>query len=160
MLALGACAALTRSVVVSTGGRKPSLQSVCSWLEFFLEVAAERQGALHLGHQCPLVPYVGVVLWGILNFLPWGLMVIPCKQLVERYFGCDPIVAQKAALHRVARHLELSERGRSELLEAPHRAEAFVADMEISLWWRVRAIRGTRQSGAQGLGSRQAFRGS
>ncbi|CAJ1345468.1 unnamed protein product, partial [Effrenium voratum] len=49
MLALGTCAAVARSVVVSTGGRQPKLQSVCSWLEFLLEVAAERQGALLLG---------------------------------------------------------------------------------------------------------------
>ena len=110
---------------MSTGGKKPGLQSICSWMEFFLEVAAERQGALRLGtssllgtihvschavchlicfakpwkcwfnvlldittaaspsipscdiggYHCPLVTYLGVVLWGILNFLPWGLMV-------------------------------------------------------------------------------------
>ena len=28
----------------------------------------------------------------------WKLQVIPCKWLVERYFGPDPIVAQKAIL--------------------------------------------------------------
>lgn len=146
MLALGACAAMARSIVVSTGGKKPSLQSICSWLEFFLEVAAERQGALHLGYPCPLLTYLGVVLWGILNFLPWGLMVIPCKWLVERYFGPDPIVAQKASLSRVSRDLKQSERGRSELAEAPQRANEFFANMEISsLWWRVRAVRGTHQ---------------
>jgi len=27
------------------------------------------------GYPCPLMTYLGVVLWGILNFLPWGLMV-------------------------------------------------------------------------------------
>ncbi|CAK9075661.1 unnamed protein product [Durusdinium trenchii] len=146
MLGLGACAAAARSVVVSTGGRRPGLQSICSWLEFFLEVAAERQGALHLGYHCPLGSYLGVVLWGILNFLPWGLMVIPCKRLVEHIFGPDPIVAQKAALCRVSRDLMQSERGRSELAEAPQRAHEFFASMEISsLWWRVRAIRGTHQ---------------
>eukprot|EP00439_Symbiodinium_sp_Y106_P024606 s1649_g3.t1 len=77
----------------------------CWRIEFFLEVAAERQGALQLGYHCPMGSYLGVVLFGILNFLPWGLMVIPCKWFVERYFGQDPIVAQKAALDRVSRDL-------------------------------------------------------
>eukprot|EP00438_Fugacium_kawagutii_P020987 Skav232592 [mRNA] locus=scaffold2040:73565:76525:- [translate_table: standard] len=40
----------------------------------------------------------------------------------------------------------LSERGRSELAEAPQRANEFFGNMEISsLWWRVRAVRGTHQ---------------
>ena len=32
------------------------------------------------------------------RFPNWKLQVIPCKWLVERYFGPDPIVAQKAIL--------------------------------------------------------------
>lgn len=115
-------------------------------MEFFLEVAAERQGALQLGYHCPMGSYLGVVLFGILNFLPWGLMVIPCKWFVERYFGQDPIVAQKAALDRVSRDLRQSERGRTELASAPGRASDFFASMEISsLWWRVRAARGAQK---------------
>mmetsp|Transcript_82781 Transcript_82781/g.146215 ORF Transcript_82781/g.146215 Transcript_82781/m.146215 type:complete len:815 (+) Transcript_82781:29-2473(+) len=146
LLALGVAAGVVRSVVVVTGGHCPILQTVCSWSEFLLEVVAERQGALYLGHECPLPSYFGAVLCGIVNFLPWGLMVIPCKRLVQRFFGEDPIVAQKAALERVAKGLQQSERGRAELAIAPRRAVAFFASMEISsLWWRVRAAKGTPQ---------------
>ncbi|CAJ1346736.1 unnamed protein product, partial [Effrenium voratum] len=74
------------------------------------------------------------------------MKVVPCKWLVERYFGPDPIVAQKAALCRVSHDLRQSQRGHTELAEAPQRAAEFFASMEISsLWWRVRAARGTQR---------------
>ncbi|CAE8720469.1 unnamed protein product, partial [Polarella glacialis] len=94
-LALGAAAGVARGAVVATGGQRPVMQTMCSWLEFVLEVIAERQGACLLGFRCPLPNYLAVVLWGIINFLPWGLLVVPCNRLVLLYFGEDPIVQQK-----------------------------------------------------------------
>eukprot|EP00930_Biecheleria_cincta_P090035 TRINITY_DN7938_c0_g1_i5.p1 TRINITY_DN7938_c0_g1~~TRINITY_DN7938_c0_g1_i5.p1 ORF type:complete len:827 (+),score=150.27 TRINITY_DN7938_c0_g1_i5:28-2481(+) len=140
LLSLGAVAGAVRSAVVVTGGHRPVLRTVCNWLEFLLEMLAERQGALYLGHRCPLPAYFSSVIWGILNFLPWGFLV--WEPVAE---GTDPIVQQKVFLDKVAKgFLQQSERGHAELAIARRRAVDFFASMEISsLWWRVRAARGT-----------------
>lgn len=156
-LALGAAAGAARGVIIATGGQRPPVQTFCSWSEFLLEVIAERESACLLGFQCSLARYVVVVLWGICNFLPWGLLIIPCNKLVVRCFGEDPIAKQKAVLERVARELEQSERGRQELKKAQARSEEYIGTVELaSLWHKVRTSRGSRQlvrvaSGSLGL---------
>lgn len=145
-LSLGAAAGVARGFVVATGGHRPLLQTACSWSEFLLEVVAENQGARILGFSCPLFNYLTVVLWGIANFLPWGLLVMPCNRLVLRFFGEDPIVQQKAVLQTVVRDLQESERGRSELAFASLRATEFFANIDLcSLWRRVQVAKGAQK---------------
>jgi len=61
---------------------------------------------------------------------------------VNKIFGEDPIVAQKAMLSRVAKEIALSELGAAELANAGKRAEGFFGRMDLSsLWSRVNVAR-------------------
>merc|ERR1711963_598774 len=123
LFSLGMAAGAARSVAVAGGGRKPELQVLSCCAEFVLEIATEQRGLCLLGYSCSPLRYASMVLCGICTFLPWGFLIVPCGHLVNKIFGEDPIVAQKAMLSRVAKEIELSELGAAELANAGKRAE-------------------------------------
>lgn len=140
--ALGCAAGAARGAVVATGGHNRNVQRVCGWAEFLLELASEREAACLLGHKCPLLQYFATVGCGIISLLPWGLLVFPGNWFVQRAFGEDPIVEQRAVLEHVAKELEVSQRGHEALQNARTRAGNFVATVELcSLWRRVKVTR-------------------
>jgi len=158
-LLLGTAAGAARGAIVASGGQHPKLQTACNWSEFMLEVIAERESACLLGFACPLPRYVAVVLCGICNFLPWGMLVTPCNRAITRIFGEDPVAAQKAALERVALELEQSQRGQNELASARERVVDYIGNVELaSLWHKVRESRGGRELVRVASGPWELFR--
>lgn len=134
VLALGASAGVARGIVVATGGHSAYLNLACSWSEFLLEVMAERQGAILLGHRCHLLIYLGVVAWGILNFLPWALLgVAPCNRYLMRWFGEDPLIQQHNMIQQLELGLQQSQSGWAAVAEAPHRAADYTATVDLQL---------------------------